>query len=253
MVAVFGVHVEIRADDRALLDRVVERLPPGWTPIRSTLVQRTYRFVFGNMCRLYADDVLLSESNDLDELCDQFQSDFELFVAVHARTRVIVHAGVVGWRGRAIVIPGRSFSGKTTLVAALIGLGAEYFSDEYAVLDERGLAYPFPTPLAVRHGGGVRRTYRPEQMGATVGQSRLPIGLILVTTYEPSALWRPRKLTRGRGVLALLANSAAARHQPAFLLRTFREAVRGAVTLTGTRGEAIDLAHHLLTNKWEIG
>jgi hypothetical protein len=36
------------------------------------------------------------------------------------------------------VLPGRSFAGKTTLVAALVQVGAEYWSDEYPVLDAEG-------------------------------------------------------------------------------------------------------------------
>src|SRR5581483_1001800 len=43
---------------------------------------------------------------------------------------VFVHAGVVAWRGRALVIPGPSNSGKSTLVAALVAAGAAYYSDE---------------------------------------------------------------------------------------------------------------------------
>ena len=44
---------------------------------------------------------------------------------------------IVTWgRGRAIVIPGRTFSGKSTLVAELVRAGATYYSDEYAVEDE---------------------------------------------------------------------------------------------------------------------
>ena len=71
-------------------------------------------------------------------------------IAEVARNRVFVHAGVVGWKGRAIVIPGRSYSGKSTLVSELIRAGAAYYSDEYAVFDSRGRVYPFAKPLEMR-------------------------------------------------------------------------------------------------------
>jgi predicted ATPase len=44
-------------------------------------------------------------------------------VATEAPRRVFVHAGVVGWKGQAILVPGRSYSGKTTLIAALMKAG----------------------------------------------------------------------------------------------------------------------------------
>lgn len=58
----------------------------------------------------------------------------QLTVATLAKGLVFVHAGVVGWRNRAIVIPRRSLSGKSTLVLALVEAGADYYPDEYAML-----------------------------------------------------------------------------------------------------------------------
>ena len=40
--------------------------------------------------------------------------ELELWVAEHAVDRVFVHAGVVAFEGRALLLPGRSLSGKTT-------------------------------------------------------------------------------------------------------------------------------------------
>ena len=67
---------------------------------------------------------------NLDEVIRALQTDLQLFVATEALSRLFVHAGVVGWRGRAILVPGTSFSGKTTLVAAMVQAGASYYSDE---------------------------------------------------------------------------------------------------------------------------
>ncbi|MEP7147984.1 MAG: hypothetical protein ABI857_03805, partial [Acidobacteriota bacterium] len=77
-----------------------------------------------------------------------FNSMLRIVVAEHARDCVFIHAGVVGWKGKAIVIPANSFQGKTTLVAELVKNGAEYYSDEYAILDEKGLVHPFPRDLS---------------------------------------------------------------------------------------------------------
>jgi hypothetical protein len=119
--AVFGLEVEIRAE-RDLLDRLEDRLPFSWRRCRPRRVDRRYHIVRDDAAprtlELRGDDALLARSANADALCEHFESDLELFVAIHARTHTIVHAGVVGWRGRAIVIPGRSFSGKTSLTAA---------------------------------------------------------------------------------------------------------------------------------------
>jgi len=248
-VAVFGIHLEICAEAE-LLDRVSRKLPPACRRSSSRLPDRRYRFARvrhdGHVqWELRANGLLLEGAADPDSLCERFESDLELYLAVRARTHAIAHAGVVGWRGRAIVIPGRSFSGKTSLTAELIRQGAEYYSDEYAAIDPSGLVHPFPKPLAIRHEHG--RTHRtPSELGASTGRSGLPVGLIVVTEYQPGAEWEPQEMSKGRAVLSLLANAAAARHQPAFLLRTFRESVRKAVTLSGPRGDARLVASRLL-------
>ena len=58
------------------------------------------------------------------------------------RTTSSFTAGVVGWENRAIVMPGASFAGKTTLVRAWLEAGATYYSDEFAVLDRAGRVHP---------------------------------------------------------------------------------------------------------------
>jgi hypothetical protein len=67
------------------------------------------------------------------------------------RRLVAVHAGAVAWRGRGVVLPGATGSGKTTLVAGLIRAGFSYLSDEAALVDPRsGRLQPFPKSLTLR-------------------------------------------------------------------------------------------------------
>ena len=94
-----------------------------------------------------------------------------MYIALHAPNHVFVHAGVVGVEDRAIVLPGRSFAGKTTLVAALVKAGAEYWSDEYAVLDADGLVHPYPKPLSVRINDTRETDEQPvESLGGRAGE-----------------------------------------------------------------------------------
>src|SRR5882724_3476225 len=163
----YGVRIGIRANDAVCLERVCEHLPHEWEVLSSAVVDRLYSIIIGgsglrpNVRRfnmLYGDHVRLARSLDPNEVFDTLESDLRLFVAEVAHRRVFVHAGVVGWKGKAIVIPGRSFSGKSTLVAEFIRAGAAYYSDEYAVLDSRGRVHPFSKPLQLRQNGNQRQS-----------------------------------------------------------------------------------------------
>src|SRR6266700_1389758 len=138
----YGLRIGIRVNEPEVLARLPDHLPPGWKSARSPIVDR-----------LYAGAARLARTKALEELFEPLESDLQMFVAEWARRRVFVHAGVVGWRGQAIVIPGMSFSGKSTLVAALVRAGATYYSDEYAVFDARGRVHPYARKLSLRMEG----------------------------------------------------------------------------------------------------
>ena len=140
---------------------VLDLLPPGWRPAQSPIVDRIYSLVVGGTSPtaklrrfnlLYVGSARLVRSMDLARVFEVLETDLQLFVAEMARRRLFVHAGVVGWNGRAIVIPGRSFSGKTTLVGEMLRNGATYYSDEYAVFDSRGRVHPYPSSLSEKQG-----------------------------------------------------------------------------------------------------
>jgi hypothetical protein len=168
-------------------------------------------------------------------------------VAAGARGRLFVHAGVVGWRGRAILMAGRSHSGKSRLVEAFLRAGAAYYSDEYAVLDRRGRVHPYPAPLTRRGGDGEpSRRYTPAELGGVAGAAPLPVGLVVVSAFRPGARWRLRRLTPGRGVLALLNHTVPARGRPADALATLARLCSRAPVLQGARGEAAETVARLL-------
>ncbi|HUS12055.1 MAG TPA: hypothetical protein VMZ30_16440, partial [Pyrinomonadaceae bacterium] len=209
----YGVRIGIRSNDPAALDRVCRHLPSEWTNVTSPVVDRVYSILIGaggsrvnarRLNLLYGDHERLARSFDLDLLFETFESDLRLFVAELATHRVFVHAGVVGWKGQAIVIPGRSYSGKSTLVAELVRAGATYYSDEYAVLDSRGRVHPFSKPLELRDEGDfTQRKVTVAELGGHSGRKPLPVGLVLMTRFRSGARWRPRKLTPGKGVLEM--------------------------------------------------
>ena len=158
-----------------------------------------------------------------------------------------MHAGVVGWQDQAIVIPGRGFSGKTTLVAALVGAGAIYYSDEYAILDPQGRVHPYARSLSFRDASGQKLGDVPvEELGGRNGVEPLPVGLVVVTEYRNGARWRPQTLTPGRAMLALMDNTIAARQNPALSMPILKQVVSGATTVKSKRGEAEAVVESLL-------
>ncbi|HEY6231421.1 MAG TPA: hypothetical protein VIW64_09155 [Pyrinomonadaceae bacterium] len=252
----YGVRIGIRSNDAAALERVRRHLPSEWQTTTSCLVDRVYSILVGNpdsratakrLHSVYGDEARLARSPDLDSVFEIFESDLRLFVAELATHRVFVHAGVVGWKGQGIVIPGRSYSGKSTLVAELVRAGATYYSDEYAVFDARGRVHPFSKPIELREEGKYeQRKVTATELGGRHGTKPLPVGLVLMTRFERGARWRPRTLTPGKGVLELLFNTVSARRSPERALATLRVVATNASLLKGVRGNATEVVDALL-------
>jgi hypothetical protein len=243
----FGVDIGIRSNDPETLQRIVEHLPPYWENIDTPAVDRVYSILHRNgsgtgsrrMSMVYMNGLRLMRSNDLNDVFSAFESNIRLYVAEFAKDRVFVHAGVVGWKGQAIVVPGRSYSGKSTLVAALVRAGATYYSDEYAVIDSDGRVHPYFKPIELRAEGTFKQAkFDVSSIGGHVGTESLPIGLVLLTKYKTGATWRPKRLTSGRAALELLDNTVSARRDPEAALSALRQVVTDAEVLKGVRGEA---------------
>jgi hypothetical protein len=140
--------------------------------------------------------------------------------------------------GRGILLPGRSFAGKSMLVRELVQAGAQYYSDEYAVLDVAGAVHPYPRPLAIRNQRGTGVTKHPVTNAVGAGGDPLPVGLVVMSEFRSGGEWRPRRLSPGRGALALLANTVAARRIPEVALATLQQVVTRVPIIASERGEA---------------
>jgi hypothetical protein len=168
--------------------------------------------------------------------------DVDSTVAQRSRQMLFVHAGVVGWRGMAIVIAGRSHTGKSTLVAELVGRGAVYYSDEFAVLDDMGMVHPYRRPLVLR--GETRPP--PDLRLMRAEAPPLLIGLVVSGPHQPGVTWRPTVVRGARAVLPLIDGTVQGREESARMLRIAAGVAPGVVTLQGPRPEATDVAAELL-------
>lgn len=196
--------------------------------------------------RLSLGPDLLLATSDLDALQERLESELHFSVAAHARTALFVHAGVVAWRGRAILMPGRSMSGKTSLVAALLRAGADYYSDEYAVIDSRGRVHPYPRPLGIRGPDGEARPVAPEKLACRTGGEPLRAALVVATRYAAGARFEPGEAGPTRGLLSLIDNTVVVRERSRFALDCLTLLARDAKTLEGPRGEADEAAAWIL-------
>jgi hypothetical protein len=252
----YGVNLGIRVNDPALLPMLRERLPHGAETSNADVVDRYFSVILGRNPEgsrtryfnvLYGNHSRLARSLKLEDILGAFESLFRLSVAELTDRRVFVHAGVVGWKDRAILIPGRSFVGKTSLVAEFVKAGATYYSDEFAVLDSQGLVHPYHKPLGLREPGGNGRqaSVAVEEIGGRAGSNALPVGLVLASEYKPGGCWRPRELSPGHGVLTLLVNTVSARRSHR-VLDTLGRVVAAAPVLKSKRGEAAETARLIL-------
>jgi hypothetical protein len=252
----YGLRVGVRTDNAEVLELVKLRLPAGWAPAKSPVVDNLYSIVAPRATGqsrikrfniLYKGAARLVRTMDLDELLNDLEIDIHSYVAMATQQRIFLHAGVVGWRGRAIVIPGKNFSGKTNLVTALLRAGATYYSDEFAVLDGRGRVHPYPWALHIREEGLEQpKAYPAELLGAQAGTKPLPIGMVIFSEYRQGGNWRPRRLSQGRAALEMLANAVSLRYRPEAMLAMLGHVVGGATVLKGVRGEADEAVDSIL-------
>lgn len=198
---------------------------------------------------LYSNDRLVGRFRHHADLLESFEREIDRLVSELATDRIFVHAGVVAWQGRAILIPGQSFSGKTTLVTALMRCGCTYFSDDYAVLDAAGRVHPYPRRLRLRVGDRIE-VLELDSWEERVGSGPLPVGWVVVTAYQPEASFVPLRVDPGRTTLHVLAHTIAMHHDPQRAIDAVIAATQGSIGLAGPRGDAEISAQRLID---EIG
>jgi hypothetical protein len=245
--ACYGVEVHLRdTAGLALCQRLRDSLPPEFAaPTDPPQARVAYAVSAASVDYRVTRDGLEVFTTDTDEdLFGWLSQDIDRTVARHSQRLLFVHAGVVGWRGLAIVIPGRSHTGKSTLVAELVRRGAVYYSDEFAVLDEAGRVHPYRRALVLRDDRGQPRDLR--LVREDTPTDPLPLGLIVAGPYQPGATWRPTVLGGAQTVLPLLDGTVLARQEAARALRLAAGLAPTVVTLQGPRPEATEIAPQLL-------
>ena len=244
----YGARIGVCCEGQELLDRLTPYLPPT-SRIEAIEIPDVWfgvKHVSGGQLRLSEEGS--TEGLELGQSAAllQLQSMFHDSVAQNARDVLFVHAGVVALKDQAIIFPGRSMSGKTTVVATLVKAGAKYLSDEFAVLTKGGLVCPYEKPLSIRGSDGLTVLTPVEEIGGETISAPIPAKAVVHTNYVPGAIWQPEHLTPGQTLMALLDNTVAVRKVPEFTMDFLGRVVRGAVGYAGPRGEASQFARQLL-------
>lgn len=103
---------------------------------------------------VYRERELLARCAGVDGLAPVVKSLVWITALRDQRFFLDIHAGVVSDGARCLLLPAVPGSGKSTLTAALVHAGYEYFSDEVALLADRTLAvYPVPLAICVKDSG----------------------------------------------------------------------------------------------------
>jgi hypothetical protein len=215
-----GVPVRIEAGDEELSARLSlvygrSRGAPARRPLTARLAH------VGGSYRIEVDT--RDERSERDRTEALRALNHELLQALMARLRehYFVHAAVVVWRGRALVLPGLSRAGKSTLALALLLEGARYLSDELLAFTRAGRAEPLPRALKIRDecvayfpelegrfaGEGEVRFLPFEALPSGVLATSAPVGAIAVPRWSAGAANRPEPLSRGEALLALAGAS----------------------------------------------
>ena len=254
----YGVKIGIRAGRKTHLEKTLERLerifPNGLQPISEMEIEYLFRIKTrrGGKFDLYRNEEKLIENSVEEFFYDFLESRIRVTIGEFAVGRVFLHAGVIGWQGKAIIIPGRSFAGKTTLVAALLKKGAQYYSDEYAVLDADGCVEPFPKWLSMR---GIIDDYTQldcpvESLGGIVGTKAIPVGLVVLAEYQKKKKmpkkWQPKRMSRGQGIMEIIPHTMPITNKPKETLNVLNNLASRAIIVKTVRGEADEFAEILL-------
>lgn len=250
----YGVRIGLASDDDDLLDEARQTVEKAFGTSAKIFesceshVDRVFGVSYenGQFC-LYKDGSMVSAGQSRRNFFKYLNSALRLEIAEFAHDRVFIHAGVVGWRGHAIVIPGTSFSGKSTLTAELVKAGAEYYSDEYAVAGADGTISPFPRHISMRYFGGTReKDVSIEALGGKQGTANIPVGMVLFTSFTRKAVWEPEQMSVGSGIMELIPNTLTIHRDPAFSLKVLDLVARRAIIVKSMRGDAKKFAKLLL-------
>jgi hypothetical protein len=250
-VSLFGVRLAVVSDSAATAE-VLDRYVLPWLPRAAIDGEAADRRVEvrcaggGAGLDILVDDVVVDTAPSPLGAIPGVQRALDEAVVQRQTGVAVVHGGVVARDGRAILLPGPTGAGKSTLVAELVRRGALYLSDEYALIDGAGRVHPYPRSLLVRERSGEGRPMLATDLGGAVAHEPVRPSLILELRHVAEGALSLESVTQGDGVLLLLRNTPQVLADKWWLRVPLERAVQDAACYTGRRGEAREAAAAVL-------
>ncbi len=192
----------------------------------------------GDEFRLSVNGVVAASAVRPILLVPSMISALDAVVIQRLRTLHAVHAGAVKLGNHALLLPGASHAGKSSLVAELLKRGATYLSDEYALIDSKGCVHSYPRPLLLRNGKPDQFPLLPAECDALIADEPVPVRWILSLRYQAAGSWQIAIVPQSLAMLDLLRNTPHALAESPDMVPSFRQAVAQATCYSGTRNEA---------------
>ena len=251
----YGVKIGIRTDSLQMKSTLKKMLPEVGLVSDFEGAQETVSLVAAaekSVNGLYFnDEPALKFEKYQDILLEGLIDKFLIILAISSLpTNFYLHAGAILWNNQGIILPGESFSGKTTLVKEFIKAGAVYVTDDLTVLTKNGEILPFPRTLAIRTETG-RELRTAEFFGARTLTEKVKLKTILFAEFEEKAEWKPQILPPGQAVMKLMDNfyyKPAIREAPAQIVKALAGLTNGIKIFTGKRGDAIKVVEWAAAN-----
>lgn len=133
--------------------------------------------------------------------------------------KVGIHANAVSLEGLAVAFGGISGRGKSTLSTYCASRGAGFITDDVLTVDADGFAHPgIPRLKLYPHTGeslgldasedtDYKIHYHPEQLGATLHQQPVPLGIIYLLAESPDNRIYSEQLSPSQAVFEVLIHS----------------------------------------------
>jgi len=247
---VWGVNAKLSASDPGLWEELLKIVPPDWSSVTDPVPPIHFRVESRSVggFQLLFNDSLIPCASWLPGVLEELRGRIHIEVAQRVRIACFVHAGVVGIGHGALVIPGPTFHGKSSLVRSLVAAGARFFSDEFAVITPDGLVHSYPRAMSIRTENGRKEYYSAADLGWEPGQGPLPLRWIAAIRYLEGSDWDCRALSKAQGFLTLYENSVAGTTAPIETFRILTSAVKSCSVIQGTRGDVREAVPAL--QKW---
>ena len=236
-IAFAGCSIAIDCDD-ADSTRIVERLY-GHLPAAGGSIPPQAHFRLGRERRGGDFALFCDETLEYRGPCQEMVAAMLLDRSVHQlavakRDGALLHAGCVARGGRAVLLPGESGAGKTTLTAWLAKHAFDYLTDELVFLRsgstsleafrrplnvKRGAPRPVAALLAAGDGDGIMNTpdgflLSPAVFGQSTDAAEAEARLIVFPSYREGAQLALQPISAARTAMRLLASLVNARQLP---------------------------------------